>query len=170
MSAILRFYSGEGTDGAGRTLAEIQALDVTRMEYYHDFIQWMFPLSDPSTYNPGAPVLTYDDIKAFHDQPELREKLRESFVAFLTFLGLEYDAEKNEVLDGRHDAARRTVFESPNHNWLRITRVLICLNTLGLQDEARAFFAFLKGLYESRAGITEKTFTFWRDAVGENSA
>ena len=161
MSPILRYYSGTDTDDRGRTLAETQALDARRMEYYHDFIQWLFPLRQPSQYNPGAPVLTDVDVRAFHDRPELRENLGRSFAAFLRFLGLEY-------VEGTVRAAgpaRPKVFEIPNHNWLRITRVLLCLKTLGLDDECRAFFAYLQGVYEAGGGVTRQTFEYWRDAA-----
>ncbi len=165
MSPILRFYSGEGGDNVGRTLAEIQGLDVVRMEYYHDFIQWMFPLRQPSGYQPGSPVLTDSDVKAFHDRPDLRASLRASFVAFLAFLELAFDAEQNHVRATDRFAARQDVFATPNHNWLRITRVLLSLKTLGLDEECQAFFAFLDDLYVERVGITDLTFGYWRDAA-----
>ena len=165
MSPILRFYSGEGSDSVGRTLAEIQGLDVKRMEYYHDFIQWMFPLRQPSGYQPGSPVLTDEDVKAFLDRPDLRANLRASFVAFLAFLGLKFDAEQNEVRATNRFAVRHEVFATPNHNWLRITRVLLSLKTLGLDAECRAFFAFLDDLYKEGVGITDMTFAYWRDAA-----
>jgi hypothetical protein len=163
VSPIIRYYSGIGPDDRGRTLAQTQALDANRMEYYHDFIQWMFPLRQPSQYNPGAPVLADDDVRAFHDRPELRANIRRSFDAFLRFLGLEYAA--GSVREAGDRAVRPKVFEIPNHNWLRITRVLLCLKTLGLDEEAQAFFAYLKGVYESGVGVTRETFEYWQDAA-----
>jgi hypothetical protein len=163
MSPIVRFYSGQGTDDRRRSLADIQALDDARMEYIHDFIQWMFPLRDRSAYNPEAPVLTDDDVREFHDRPELRAALRRSFEAFLRFLGLEYA--DGSVRETERFPRRAKVFEIPNHNWLRITRVLLCLHTLGLVDESRAFFDYLQGVYEQRRGVTDDTFAYWRDAA-----
>ena len=55
MSPISRFYDGQGADNRGRTLAEIQALDDRRMEYIHDFIQWLFPTRQPTGANPDPP-------------------------------------------------------------------------------------------------------------------
>jgi len=165
MSPIVRFYSGTGTDAVGRSLAQIQALDVARMEYFHDFIQWMFPLRQASAYNPNSPILTDEDVNAFRDRPELRDALRASFAAFLAFLGLEYDSVLNVVRKGPRYESRRRVFASPNHNWLRITRVLLCLKTLGLDVEAEAFFACLTSLFENGEGITAQTFAYWNDAA-----
>ena len=132
------------------------------MEYYHDFIQWMFPLREPSRYNPGAPVLTDDDVRAFHDRPELRENLRRSFAAFLRFLGLEY-------VDGTVRATgslRPKVFEIPNHNWLRITRVLLCLEDARPRRRVPGVLRVFEGRLRGReAGSRRQTFEYWRDAA-----
>jgi hypothetical protein len=162
MSAIVRYYCGQGTDDRGRSLADTQALDASRMEYYHDFIQWMFPLRQPSQFNPGAPILSDTDIQEFHARPELRENLHRSFVAFLRFLGLE--TREGKVVDDPR-GTRSKLFEIPNHNWLRITRVLLCLKTLGLDDDAAAFFAYLEDAYRRKVGITAETFEYWQDAA-----
>ncbi|MGE3819316.1 MAG: opioid growth factor receptor-related protein [Isosphaeraceae bacterium] len=164
MSPLLRYHAGQGTDGAGRTLAEVQAMDHRRMEYYHDFIQWTFPLRQASVFNPDAPVLTDDDVRAFQERPELRENLRRSFIAFLNFLGLTYDVDQGRVIEAV-GGPRRSIFSIPNHNWLRITRVLLCLRTLGLDDECAAFFACLKRLHEEGVGVTEHTFAYWEAAA-----
>jgi Opioid growth factor receptor (OGFr) conserved region len=163
-SPLARFTSGEGVDDRGRTLAQVQAFDVRRMEAVHDFIQWMFPLRDRSAYNPGAPVLTDADVAAFHARPELRAALARSFEVFLRFLGLEYAG--GAVVDAEGLASRRQVFTHPNHNWLRITRVLACLRTLGLEEECRAFFAYLERAHRAGVGVTDDTFAYWRDAAG----
>ena len=162
-SPVVRYYRGKGTDARGRTLAEVQAFDHARMEYVHDFIQWLFPLEQASAYNAGAPILTPADVAAFRDDPALRDDLRRSFSAFLDFLGLEYAAGAVREPAGR--ATRPKVFATPNHNWLRITRVLLCLKTLGLDDECRAFFAYLESAYRGGAGITADTYAYWRDAA-----
>jgi hypothetical protein len=161
-SPIVRFYEGTGADDRGRTLADIQALDHAPMEYIHDFIQWMFPLREPSGYNPGAPVLTDQDVATFRARPELRENLRWSFLKFLDFLGLEESDGEVREADGR---GRSKLFAIPNHNWLRITRVLLCLKTLGLDDECRAFFAYLERVCRGGSGVTDETFAYWRDAA-----
>ena len=52
---ILRFYGSGGTDHAGRTLEEILAWDDRHLEEVHDYIQWLFPLEEPSRANPCTP-------------------------------------------------------------------------------------------------------------------
>jgi hypothetical protein len=162
-SPIIRFYSGEGTDSRGRSLADLQALDHARMEYYHDFIQWLFPLRQTSAYNPDAPLLTDTDIAAFHARPELRVNLGRSFAAFLAFLGLEYL--DGAVWQAAGGAERNKLFVIPNHNWLRITRVLLCLKTLGLDEECQAFFRYLEEVNGRGGSVTPETFAYWQDAA-----
>src|SRR5262245_5587601 len=66
VSRLLDFYRGEGTDAEGRRLDDILAWRDGRLEAVHDFIQWLFPLPEPSRFNPDAPLLTPHDIAAFH--------------------------------------------------------------------------------------------------------
>ena len=75
MDALLRFYRLEGADARGRTLPEIWAWDAARLEGVHDYIQWLFPLPEPSAFNPYAPILTQATIEAFRADPELRQRL-----------------------------------------------------------------------------------------------
>ena len=160
------FYSGEGTDDRGRTLADIQALDPSRMEYFHDFIQWMFPLRDPSRYNPGAPVLTDADIAAFQD--------RRSFANLRRFPRPVPRVPGPGVLRRRGPRGQEKagptaqLFAIPNHNWLRITRVLLCLDTLGLDEECRAFFSVSRRHPRTRGGRVGRDLGYWRDAARED--
>ena len=54
---VLAFLEGQGTDGAGRTVFEVLGLNDPALEHSHDFIQWLFPLEEPSQAVPSAPVL-----------------------------------------------------------------------------------------------------------------
>ena len=58
MSRLTEFYKGTGTDSEGRTIAMIWAYSHNQWEATHDFIQWLFPLPEPSRFNPSAPVLS----------------------------------------------------------------------------------------------------------------
>ncbi len=88
MSALLAFYRGAGLDSAGRTIDEIWAWDRRRLEMVHDFIQWLFPLPDPSRFNPDAPILSTADQAAFRADADLRARVRRSLDLMMEFLGL----------------------------------------------------------------------------------
>ena len=88
MSQLLDFYRGEGTDAEGRSLHELWSWSNDELEQVHDFIQWMFPLREPSRFNPDAPLLTAADVAAFRSDAFLRSRLTKSFQRILVFLGL----------------------------------------------------------------------------------
>ncbi len=164
MSRLTNFYRGTGTDDRGRTFNDIWAYSDDDLEGVHDFIQWIFPLRERSRFNSRAPVVTDADVAEFRDDPDLRRNLGKSFDVFLAFLGLIY--QDGRVLRGRDHEAKSEVWRFPNHNWLRITRVLSSTRMLGLEVESSAFFDFLKALKESgHSGITADTFGYWERAA-----
>jgi hypothetical protein len=67
MSRLLDFYRGQARDEDNRLLADLWAWSDADLEEVHDYIQWMFPLPEPSRFNLDAPLLTDDDIAAFRD-------------------------------------------------------------------------------------------------------
>jgi hypothetical protein len=79
MARLLNFYRGQGTDTEGRLLKDIWAWGDDDLEAVHDFIQWLFPLPEPSRFNPDAPRLTEHDITAFRSEDILRANLGQSF-------------------------------------------------------------------------------------------
>jgi hypothetical protein len=188
MSAILEFYRGE------KTLDGDSLFDITRnwtdekWEFAHDYIQWVFPLREPSNFNPDAPLLTEEDLLIFSVDEELHDELFIAFHRFLLFLGLRcrYNPEEarwiteqipagaiilaygNSVKYSEDEADRKNrVWTSPNHNWLRITRCLWSLRLLGMEKIALSFYACLAELYLRGSGITYDTFQYWTKAVSD---
>jgi hypothetical protein len=174
MSAILSFYAGRGTDHAGRTLDDILAWDDWHLEEVHDYIQWLFPLEEPSRANPHAPLLTSEDIAAFRESPELLEALRRSFTRILAFYGLEAIESAGDTLIRRSPdwpIRSRNWVKPSNHNHLRLTRIMKSLSLLGLGEHAQALSRVLLALAaepKSRA-FTRTTIRIWEDASQEIS-
>jgi hypothetical protein len=166
MSQVLAFYRGEAADTEGRRLSDILAWDDEEFEIVHDFVQWLFPLPEPSRFNPDAPLLTAEDIAAFRTDPVMRANLLRSFRRFLTFLGLAQSAD-GTVSEGPNFAARvADVWAYPNHNWLRITRLLRSLRVLGMEEQARHLHAWLEAQYRTaKFPIPPDTFRYWTEAV-----
>jgi hypothetical protein len=170
-SPVVGFYRGTGTDHAGRRLDDILAWDDDALEAVHDYIQWTFPNADPSRANPFAPRLTADDERIFRSEPVLRSRLRQSFVRMLAFYGLELV----ETGDGRVDVRRAAAWpvragnwlEPYNHNHLRLTRIMKCLNRLGLEPEALALQRTLLDLAERThtRSFSRGTVRYWRTAL-----
>jgi hypothetical protein len=165
MTRLVAFYRGEA-DTEGRRLEEIWSWNDEELEITHDYIQWLFPLAESSQFNADAPLLTDADIAAFQAEPLLRENFRKSFERMLAFFGLALAGE-GQVVEGPNFAAHvPDVWAVPNHNWLRITRILHSLTLLGLASLAHAFFDQLEAMYSSRRfPISEETFQYWNEAV-----
>jgi hypothetical protein len=149
MSAILDFYSGTGTDHANRTLADVLKFDHAELEQGHDYIQWLFPLPEPSRFCLDAPLLTDEDIKEIAASPSLR------WVAI-----------------GATARMAQFYLASPqwctprNHNLLRITRILRFLTLIGATDVAASFRLLVLDLATRHEGVvTEETAWFWSEAL-----
>jgi hypothetical protein len=165
MPSIVQFYSGAEPDHRGRFLRDVIAWPDERLESVHDFIQWLFPLPDPSPVNPHAPLLNRETVEAFAARANLRDALRTSLERMLKFYG--FALGPGPMVDRtKQFAARAENWLWPgNHNHLRITRILKCLSILGLKAEAAAFEGALETVYaEHRDRITAATIRFWRRA------
>ena len=81
---IVPFYLGQA-DAKGRMIQEIWAWDFKQIEGIHDYIQWLFPLPERSSFNPDAPVVDDEVIQAFHTSTDLRHNLLKSLTLMLRF-------------------------------------------------------------------------------------
>ncbi|MBD2412903.1 hypothetical protein FACHB389_06235 [Nostoc calcicola FACHB-389] len=170
---IVPFYLGEQPDSEGRTIGEIWTWDFEELEYVHNYIQWLFPLPERSAFNPHAPIVDEEVIQLFHSNQRLRQNLLRSFTVMLQFYGLQcQESDEGKIIISKsEDYANRKhewvgIF---NHNYLRITRILKCLMTLGLENEAQGFYKCLQQIYhEDSNQIGAETFQYWTIAVKEN--
>jgi hypothetical protein len=169
---LVAFYLGEFPDIEGRLIETIWAWDYQRLEYTHNYIQWLFPMKQRSHFNPRAPVLDDETIEQFKRHPQLKTHLLQSFKVMLKFYGLQSfeEASKIEITKSAEYSERKQNWLHPgNHNYLRITRILTSLNLLGLGLYAQAFFKCLDQIYqEERSQIGPETYQFWKNA-GENT-
>ncbi len=143
---IHAFLADGGRDGRGRSLAEVLAFDDARIEGVHDFIQWLFPLGEPSRAVPGAPVLGPREAAAIRADPAARAGLLAARDRMLRFYA---------GTDGW-----LTAFD---HNHLRITRILTALRDLAGLEEAKAFHETVLRLND-RAGspVNPGSLEYWR--------
>src|SRR5688572_27198177 len=168
-SALVAFYRGNGRDHRGRLLSHVHQYSFESLERHHDYIQWLFPLQEPSAANPAAPLLTSEDIAAFAAGESLRTALLRSFRLMLEFYSLELveDGDTVTVKQGDFFDEYSRIWLTPgNHNFLRISRILRSLSLLGLQQYAVAFLECLEGIYaEEQKTIGETTMSYWRRAL-----
>ncbi len=145
---VVMFLEGEGTDARGRTVFDVLAMDDVALERTHDFIQWLFPLPEPSAAVPDSPVLTPGDIQA----------IRVSELAPIALAG---------------GTDRMTAFYQTTHDWLmpndhnhrRITRIIRSLRLLQGDEAADAFRnAILARVEATRAPVSARSRGYWATA------
>jgi hypothetical protein len=166
---LIAFYRDGARDDRGRTLAEILAWSDDRLEDVHDFIQWLFPLPEPSGANPGAPALDAATIQEFHATPAMRDRLRQAFERMMRFYGLAWVSTATggavERLPDFRERAQNWLWPM-NHNHPRLTRILRSTLLLGLDAESKALFHALNAVYrEYPDRISTRTHAFWKDAA-----
>jgi hypothetical protein len=164
-SRIVRFYRGDSPDTRGRTLDDILAWDDGQLEAVHDYIQWLFPLDEPSRFNPDAPLLTPADRLAFRHEPHAAN-LRRALDRMLRFYGFTIDRSAGApriIRSAQWEDRSQEWLHAGNHNLLRLTRVIRSLALLGQTDLAQALYAALKREGEGR--VTSATLGYWKEAM-----
>ena len=119
---IVGFLEGKTPDHRGRILAMLLQQTDHQAEATHDYIQWLFPLDEPSRSVNGAPVLAELDIDEIRQSSLAQANLAKSARWFLGFL------ERNNHWITKY-----------NHNHLRITRVIKSLRLLASDAAADEF-------------------------------
>ncbi len=142
------FLSGQGRDAAGRTIETVLAFDDRRLESAHDYIQWLFPLTEPSAAVPGSPVLGPADVAAIRADADAGRNLDRAATLMRGF----YDRTSAWLVP--HD-----------HNHLRITRILRSLTLLRDPATAEAFLRpILQRNEEAGSPVSSRSLGFWRQA------
>ena len=142
--SIVRFLEGEGADGAGRRIAEVLAFDDAQLEARHDFIQWLFPLLEPSAAVPGSPVLTPDDATAIRGSAAAQANLRAGASRMAAFY-----------------AANDHWLAPYDHNHLRITRIIRSLRLLAGDAEADAFREGVTARARAEGRVNGRSLAYW---------
>lgn len=164
---FVRFYdeSISARDSRGRTLYDILRFNNEELEYYHDYIQILFPLPEGSPFNASAPIIDRATFQAFRSRKDLRDKFYLSFKRMVKFYGSAIASNGNVTLGSNWDQASRNWVKRFDHNHLRITRIIRSLRVLGLEDEAESFFQSLVKIYNDSGKISHRSLTYWTRAA-----
>lgn len=148
--SIHAFLRDEGTDWRGRRLADVLAFDDSRIEAVHDFVQWLFPLPEPSRAVPGAPVLGPEEAAAIRADPVALEGFR---------AGLERMA--------RFYAGTDHWLTRADHNHLRISRIIAATRDLLGREAAADFHARVTARNEAAGWpVNATSLRYWEQALG----
>lgn len=113
------FLEGRTPDHRGRTLAMVFAFSDERVEQTHNYLQWLFPLAEPSGSVHGAPILSDLDIEDIKLSPAAQANSVKASGCFSEFLVC------NQRWIAKYD-----------HNQLRISRIIKSLRLLVGDDIA----------------------------------
>lgn len=145
-SPVVAFLNGSGRDDAGRTVEEVLALDDAALEAQHDFIQWLFPVPEPSRAVPGSPVLTEQDRTTISGSAAALANLAAATARMSAFY------ETTHYWLGSHD-----------HNHLRISRIIRALRLLAGDAAADRFRdARLEDISRRRGQVNTVSLEHWR--------
>lgn len=145
---LLAFLEGHGVDGRGRSLFDVLGFDDAALERNHDFIQWLFPLTERSAAVPDAPVLDAEGAQAIQDSVMAQCALAAATDRMAGFYA------RTEAWLRPHD-----------HNHLRITRIIRSLRLLRGDDEADAFRDAVLGMVEAvQAPVSARSRGYWTTA------
>lgn len=138
----------DGTDDAGRTHADVMRMTDDGLERHHDYIQWLFPLPEPSRAVPASPILTPEDLAILRASDRAQERMRAAAERMMQFYG-----------------ATRFWLAEHNHNHLRISRIIRSLRLIvgdAAADDFRA--SVLARATEAKAPISATTLGHWHSA------
>ena len=171
MTLLLAFYFGSHPDHCGRMLAEVVKQDDDWLETSHDYIQWLFPLTEHSRVVPNAPTLSVNDIKVFTADDLLKQHMLIALRRMLQFYGL-IDFPEIIAKGPNWQNRKGNWFTEQTHNSLRITRILKSLMLLGHEVHAKRFQRCLDELCskESDCGVSKESQLYWQQAVKQRSS
>lgn len=159
---ILGFLNGTSNDFKGRSYSEMLGWSDIQLEKCHDQIQHIFPLHEKSDFAVSYPILSPDVVEEAKKDPAIIANIRAALDRFERFFGIEpYDKMKQDRWCNLGFGGR------PNHNILRVTRIIRSLRIFGLEKEAEALFDSVVGISDSRFD-NERMLVYWRKALNDN--
>lgn len=161
---IVEFYRGERGNQNGHMLDEILTWSNGALDMDHDWVQWVFASNEASMLNGEAPVMTKAESELFENDPSLQDKMEQSFLRFLSYLGFEVvikDAVKPHI-EPIESENTPWWLRSFNHNMLRVTRVLKSLRLTGHTEYAVALY---NALLKFEANVSPNTWQYWKAAT-----
>lgn len=148
----------------GHSLADIHKFDSDQLESTHTFIQWLFPLPEPSAINPEAPALTALHCEAVGVSSLIKKQVGANLDLMLGHWGVTRQG-------GVFSKAENFELQSPlwvakfDHNHLRITRVLAFLTMTGFKPLAERLCLFMIARLHDELFNRSSAVKHWQDAV-----
>jgi len=165
LDRLADFFLGNGNDDQGRPLILIVKKSDEWLESTHDYIQWLFPLTEKSGANPTAPLIDVNLVSLFRFNTKAQNNYLLGLDRMLSFYGLE--RHEGTITKSENWKFRKGYwFVTPTHNDLRITRMLKSMSILGFNDLACSLLDELLQLSnEPDCGFSSDAVEYWKLAV-----
>jgi len=161
------FLSNLGPDHRGRMLSQVLAWSDSQMASTPDYIQWLFPLTAHSPFNPLAPAPTLEEFAEIAQDVAVRAGVGLAAMRMLKFYGLHYDGSRVIKAANWPERSALWIPWSTTHDRY-ISRMLRSISLLGLRPEARLVLQTLEELLpDYRPSSSARALGFWRAAVAE---
>lgn len=137
------------------------------LEYNHSYIQWIFPNREMGM-NSLACVLTDKEAEIIRTSEDLRGKVKAAFEMMLDFYGMRLTKNNEFKLAENSEERLAELNKRYNHNFLRITRILLALKELGHNELALPWMKFLADLIykENILNCAQSSFeNYWINAL-----
>ena len=158
---LLRFFRNEEDPQIPHRHEDVVCFTDNEMEWHHDFIQWIFPTTQPSVMHPDAPAIDEHFTEQLFADKCAMKNFCKSCQRYLNYMNFECEGDCNIV-----DSTREIPFyKLPYHNFLRITRVLDSLNQTGHPQCSKAVYE--KMFEVMRSGANKKELSFLLNASVE---
>lgn len=163
---LLRFFLDEEDVCIPYRHEEIVRFTDDEIERYHDFIQWIFPTSQPSRFNGEAPTIDEHFVSMFHGNQCVLQNYCKSCRRYLHYMDFDCNGDGNiRVYHGD-----RPFYRLPYHNFLRMTRMLQSLRETGHpQCSANLFIQMMDILHRTRNHhVSSTTIAYWKNTQKGN--
>ena len=148
--SIVLFLDDKGTNHSGKTFKDILSMNNEDLEDEHDYIQWLFPLKEPSQFATDAPVLSDIDIEEIQSNQNIQTNLLKGLDKITSF-----------YINTNHWLCEH------DHNHLRITRIIKSLVLLVDIDKAEHFYdTIIYRVTHSKDKVSPDNIKYWTDALG----
>lgn len=146
--------------------------DYHKLEYEHQYIQWLFPLPEGKGLNSWAQPLQQHEAIAIQTDLHLKLRVLRAYRMMLDFYGIKLESsETGEVTRADNYKERFDHLNRSMHNYRRITRIIKSIGCLGYGHLQAPFVKFLiyeacvqKTLWKIKGG----SIHHWIDAISED--
>lgn len=165
---LLRFFLNEEDTRIPHRHEEIVRFTDDEIERFHDFIQWIFPTSQPSRFNGEAPTIDEHFASMLHGNRCALQNYCKSCCRYLHYMDFDCAGDGNGNIHIYH--GDRPFYRLPYHNFLRMTRMLQSLCETGHPQCSANLFAQMMDILHCAPdhSVSSTTIAYWKNTQKGN--